>query len=678
MIPTQSLAGFTLPDYAATTPEQWHGFLAAALERAQQTLQAIGQASEAPTFTNTFEALERALYAQAKDLAAFVAAKTPHATEAMQDIAAQWVPKFLAFHTALYQDAALFARCQAVSQAWSEAPEAERRLMDKHLLAFRRAGMGLTQLEQIRLTEIASELATLQEKFQECCQQAIYKTVVLPEAAALGLSAQDVAQARAQAQEQGQVGLAFSLLPSSVEACLSVMQDRESREQLWRACQERGTGVRDEDTSPLITQILQLRLERAQILGFPFAARQLMEETMAKTPASALGLLAETWEKLRPALERDLDALRILATQDGLDEVMPWDVAFYVERYRQAAFAVDTAQLRAYLPLSRVRTGAFEVASKLFGIAFEPEAGTLYHPAAQIYRVRNRASQETLGLLVVDDLARPTKMPGAWMDELVPPSGLDAQRPVVLNVCNFPPPTAGQEPLLDMEDALTVFHELGHALHSLLTRARYPTQASTRVAQDFVELPSQVLENWLREPEGFLQIARHHQTGEAPSLALMEGIEQAGRFGQSFYMAQYLASAYVDVLLHDLDGYEMGFDLAAFERNALATLGMPPSIAPRHGLHHFSHLFSGDDYASGYYSYLWAEVLEADVFSRFREAGLFDPGLGRALRETIFAQGGARDPEALFEDFMGRGPEPEALMRKHGWEAPALKKKLSV
>ena len=666
MLPTQSVGPFVLPAFAQISIEQWSQHLEVSLAEAEEALASLAVPGQSPDFEHSFLGLEKLSRDLSEATQLFFVSMAPHSTPEKSTLGEKWAERLSEFGSSVYLSDELYARCLRVSEEWANAPEAERRLMDHHLRAFKAAGQGLSAADRSRLSSINGELARLGLEFQNLCMAAGAVVVGLPESAAEGLPAQDVEAARDRAAKAGISGLGFVLQPMQVESWIASMHDRACRQQLWQACAERGMGIRDTDARPHVRRILELRTERSRLLGYPTPAHCLMENTMAATPARAMELVKDTWEKLGPGLEADLNALRQLAAEDGVARLQPWDVGYYTAAYRRRHFSFNESTLRNYLPLSVVRQGAFDAASRLFGLRFEPVSAELYHPDTQAYLVFKNGQAEASGLLVVDDYLRETKAPGAWMDNLQPSSNLDVERfPMVVNVCNFQPPAATTPTLLEMDDAVTVFHELGHALHALLSTARYPSQAGTNVAQDFVELPSQILENWFREPSALQSIARHWETGERLSDAQIAALVESQKFGQGLFLAQYLSSAYLDLVVHDRPS-PPDEDLAQFQADVLAGLDLPEGIAPRHGLLHFSHLFTGDSYASGYYSYLWAEVLEADAFTHFRAHGLFSEEWGQRLREAIFEPGGSADPSSLFESFMGRAPSPQALLAKHG------------
>lgn len=672
MFPTQAVGPYQVPLFPQITSGAWEQALRQALDEAHHEVVAIATDDNPPTFDNTFLALERVLQKLDKTVCLFSAVKLPHATPALSEIAKEWLPRVSVFMTELYQDAGLYQRCQSAAASPGPANEAQARLIADHQRSFRDAGLALEPLERQRLRDIGAEISLLGERFTDACRDAAAAVVVLGPHAEKGLSPDEAARARETARSQGRPGgLGFALDREAVDGLLAKMEDRHSRRRLYLACANRGHAQDGVDTTPLIQAMLALRQERAALLGFASPADHFIDNTMAGHPDRALELVMSTWKQMRPALRREIDQLQTLASQDGVEDLSPWDVPYYTEQWRRQHYQIDGDLVSAHLPLPAVREGAFRAASELFGIAFEPVQAQWYHPDVQVYLVKEAGDGAPLGLLSIDDTIRDTKpSDSAWMDNLRAPSGLDGpQHPWVVNACNFEASVPGAPPLLSLEQASTVFHELGHALHALLSTAQYPSQAGTNVKQDFVELPSQIMENWAVEPESLCRFARHWQTGAPLPLALAQRMVEARQFGQGIELARYLTSAYLDLALHGQPSTR-GVDLSEFERSALNQLDAPNAIAPRHRLHHFSHLFSGDEYAANYYCYLWAEVLEAGAFARFRTEGLFNPATGAALRSTIFAPGDSRDPASLFRDFTGHDPDPSALLDKRGLSPP--------
>jgi len=416
-----------------------------------------------------------------------------------------------------------------------------------------------------------------------------------------------------------------------------------------------------------------LRQERARLLGFDTFAHFKLENQMAKTPENVAALLERVWARASDSAVRERAKLQALVTEEGGNfAVAPWDWAYYAEKIRMRDLDLDDAAVKPYLQLDRMIAAAFDTANRLFGLDFQelPDAPR-HHPDARVWEVRG-ADGGHIGIFIGDYFARSSKRSGAWMSTFrdqhkLGGTGHDGEvRPIVVNTMNFSKPAAGAAAFLTFEDARTLFHEFGHGLHGLMSNVTYPRISGTSVARDFVELPSQLYEHWLMEPALLRDFARHVETGEAIPDALLEKVRQAQTFDKGAETVQYLSSAIVDLELHRA---EIGpdFDVATFERDTLARIGMPEGLAMRHRTPHFAHVFSGDGYSSGYYSYMWSEVMDADAFGAFEEVGdAFDRATASALAEHIYSAGGQQDPEAAYIAFRGRGPEPDALLRRRG------------
>jgi peptidyl-dipeptidase Dcp len=389
---------------------------------------------------------------------------------------------------------------------------------------------------------------------------------------------------------------------------------------------------------------------------------------MAKTPEAALELLKRVWSRARAQALREAEGLQaIIAVEGGNFELRPWDWRYYAEKRRKALFDIDEGELKPYLPLDGMIAAAFDVAHRLFGLSFaERRDIPLYHPDARAWTVTGRGG-EPIALFIGDYFARPSKRSGAWMSSFRDQQKLDGPvLPIIVNVMNFAKAGAGEACLLSIDEAHTLFHEFGHALHGILSNVTYPLLAGTNVAHDFVEFPSQLYEHWLERPETLRRFARHRDSGAPMPEALIERLEAARRFNQGFATVEYTASALVDMELH-LQGEPGAIDVVGFERRALGALGMPEAIAPRHSAPHFQHIFSGEGYSAGYYSYLWSEILDADGFEAFAASGdVFDSALAERLERFVYSAGNLREPGAAYRAFRGRDPDPEALLRKRG------------
>jgi peptidyl-dipeptidase Dcp len=566
-------------------------------------------------------------------------------------------------------DDALFVRVDAVHADLASLDAEAQRLVERRWLAFRRAGAGLPGEKKQRLAEIAERLASLGAAFGQNVlgDEKGYALVLGSEAELEGLPDSARAAAQAAAEERGHPGKwVVTLSRSSVEPFLQFSARRDLREQVWRAFVSRGAGARD--NGPVMSETLALRTEMAGLLGYQTWADYRLDDTMARTPAAALDLLHRVWTPARAAALEEAKALQAMIAQEGGNfELQPWDWRYYAGKRRQALYDFDESALRAHLPLENVIAAAFDVAGRLFGLQFEPRADVdLPHPDARAWEVKD-AEGRHLALFIGDFFARPEKHSGAWMSGFRDQHRLDGgATPIVVNVLNAARGAKGEPALLSHDEARTLFHEFGHALHGMLSDVAYPYLSGTNVARDWVELPSQLYEHWLDRPEVLSRFARHYETGAPMPQDLIDRMKRARAYGQAHETIEFLASAFTDMKAHALS--EAGsVDARALEAAGLKALGMPAAIVPRHAAQHFQHIFSGDGYSAGYYSYLWSEVLDADAFEAFVEAGdVFDPALAGKLRRCVYAAGGTRPPDELWQAFRGRAPDPAALLRKRG------------
>lgn len=667
-----------LPPWERIETADFRAAFAAAIAAHAEEVDAIASCAAAPDFANVIVALENSGRPLGRLASAFWTLAGSCSTEEIRAIEREIAPKLARHSAAVWMESRLATRAAAISETGLDAEE--RRVLKLYRDAFRRAGAMLSGAPRARMAEIAAELAELGASFGQ--------NVLADESGwAMHLTAEEDlagcpgflrdAAARA-AKDRGLEGWAITLSRSLVEPFLVFSTRRDLRERAWRAWSARGTGApifSDEtDNRPLITRILRLRDEKARLLGFPTFAHFKLDPQMAKTPAAVRELL----DRVRaPAFAQakveEADLAALAAERDGLDGIEPWDWRHYAGILRRERHAIDEAEVKPYLPLSRMRDAAFDAATRLFGLEFEPIAGArLHHPSAVAYRVTREGRH--VGTFVADYFNRSSKRSGAWMSAITSQERLGNEdvRPVIINVMNFAEGSEGEESLLTLDDAHTLFHEFGHALHGLMSEVRFPFVSGTSVARDFVELPSQLYERWLMTPEILGTHARHVETGEPMPEELAERLRAAENFGQGFSTAEYLASAYVDLEMHLLGaGRLANFDPEAFEAGVLEKIGMPAAIRSRHAAPHFLHVFSGDGYSAGYYSYLWAEVMDADAFGAFREAGdVFAAGPAAALAEAVLKAGGRQDPAEAYRAFRGRDPEPEALLKARGL-APA-------
>ncbi len=603
-----------------------------------------------PTFDNTHAPLERALRDFDRAAAVYRVFGRTMSSPEYQALERELEPRLAALRDQMVQNAQLFARIAAVHEGAEGAglTAEQKRLAWLRYTDFVRAGAGLDAAAKMRLAEINQRLAGLYTRFNQNVLADEAKKVPLDDGT-------EVANTR-----------------SSVEPFLASSPNRAHREKVWRAFVSRGDNGDEHDNKPVIVEIVQLRLERARLLGYATHAHWRLERSMAKSPERALGLLEAVWKPALARVREEVADMQAVADREGAGiAIEPWDYRYYSEKVRKDKYDLDDAEVKPYLQLEALREAMFWVAGELLGLAFTPASGIpVYHPDVKVWEVKDAEGRHA-GLFYFDPYAREGKVSGAWMNAYRGQERLDGEvTPIVSNNCNYIKPAPGEPVLISWSDAHTLFHEFGHALHGLSSRVTYPSLAGTSVDRDYVEFPSQLLEHWLATPEVLNRFARHCRTGEPMPAALLDKIRRASRFNQGFETLEYLSSALVDMRLHLADPPPR--DIDAFERETLDALGMPPQLCMRHRLPHFGHLFSGDGYSAGYYSYLWADTLTADAFEAFTEAGgPYDREVARRLCDHVLCRGNTVDPAEGYRAFRGRDPGIDALMRKRGFSSAA-------
>ena len=659
---------FELPPFDLIRPEHF----APAFERAMvdhlAEIAAITADPAPPSFANTIEAMERAGSLLDRVAGVFGNLVVSLGGDALQAVDTLMSPKLAQHGMTVSLDPALFARVDALHRARPAglAPD-QLRLLDRTHLGFVRSGAALGPAEKARMSEISERLAVLHTEFgQNVLHDEKDWQLPLAEADLAGLPASVRAGARQAAVERGLDGYAITLSRSLIEPFLTFADRRDLRQVAHAAWLARGMHPGPHDNRPLIPEILALRAERARLLGYDDFASFRLADSMAGTPAAAHGLLARVWEPARRKAAVESERLLAAAHEAGFNGVIEaWDWRYWAERVRRADYAIDEEALKPYFVLDNMQQAAFDTAARLFGLEFieRPDA-PIYHPDVRSYEVRDASGH--VGVFVADAFARPDKRSGAWMSSFRDQENMDhAVSPIIINNNNF----ARAEPtLLSFTDAETLFHEFGHALHGLLSRVRYKGQSGTSVRRDFVEFPSQVFEHWISVPETLRRYARHHATGEPIPDAMIEKLLAARLFNEGFGTVEYTSSALIDLELHTAPD-PGAIDIAAFEQDFARRMGMPRGTGLRHRPAHFQHLFAGGGYAAGYYSYMWAEVLDADGYGAFEEAGdPFDPPTASRLRD-VFSAGDTRDPMELYVAFRGRAPDPAALLKSRGLDA---------
>lgn len=662
---------FGLPPFGGLAPDHFRPAFDQAFAAHRAEIDTIAANPAGPTFANTIEALEKSgrdLERVANVFSVLAGADTGDAIEAVE----RDVSPLLARHAnALYLDRALYARiADLYARRETLGLSAEQaRVLDRYHTRFVRAGGALEKPAQDRLAAINERLASLGTSFgQNVLADEKSYALMLDEADLAGLPDFARDAARAAAEERGAPSkYAITLARSSCEGFLQFSARRDLREKVFQAWIKRGENGGKTDNRALISEMVALRGERARLLGFATYADYRLDDQMAKTPAAARGLLDEVWSRARSKAEVERAALQAMIAEEGGNFALaPWDWRYYAEKLRKAKYELDEAEIKPYFQLDKMIEAAFETARRLFGLTFTPVSAPLYHPDARAFEATDAAGQH-VGLFIGDYFARGSKHSGAWMTSLRDQEKLLGEvRPIILNVCNFSKPAAGEKALLSFDDARTLFHEFGHALHGLLSNVTYPLLAGTAVPSDFVELPSQLYEHWLEVPEILQTYARHATTGEPMPKALLDRLLATRTFNQGFATVEYTACALVDLDIHALPDAS-ALDVTTFERERLDALQMPAEIVMRHRLPHFQHLFSGGGYAAGYYSYMWSEVLDADAFEAFSETGnAFDPATAKRLRDFIYGAGNLRDPAEAYKAFRGRLPAVDALLKKRG------------
>jgi peptidyl-dipeptidase Dcp len=659
---------FGLPPFDRIKPEHFPPAFDRGMAEEEADIAAIAQSPEPATFANTIEALERSgpLLTRISDL--FHNLNSSATNKEIDAIARDYMPKLAAHRTKIALDPDLFARIDALYRQRETLGLAsdQLRLLERHHLRLVRAGALLGPTEKARMAEITTRMAELHVHFgQNVLHDEDEWRLVLDESDLAGLPEFAREAAASAAAEHGLAGkYVITLSRSSVEPFLTFSARRDLRETAYRAWTARGEHHGEHDNAPLIAELLTLRQEQARLLGYTTYAAYRLDDTMAKTPDAAEHLLEEVWTPAKHRAAAERTELAEAANADGLNApIAPWDWRYYAEKVRSATYDFDESSVKPYFVLDNMVAALFETAGKLFGLSFVPRADCpVYHPDVRVYEVRDTAGK-VVGVFLHDNFARPGKRSGAWMSSYRDQESLDGEViPIVVNNNNF---SKGDPTLLSFDDARTLFHEFGHGLHGLLSHVRYRSQSGTAVMRDFVEFPSQIMEHWVSVPETLRKYARHYQTGEPLPEALLEKLLAARNFNQGFATVEYTACAMLDLELH-ARAEEKPVDIAQFERNFLAQVGMPAEIGLRHRPTHFQHLFDGDGYAAGYYAYMWAEVLDADGYAAFTQAGNdFDQNLAAKLK-VIYSAGDTRDPMELYREFRGREPEVDALLAQRG------------
>ncbi len=664
---------FEMPPFEAIRDEDFLPAFEEAMRLHLAEVNEIAESPAEPSFANTVEALERAGRALEKASAVFFNLAAADTNAERQRIEREISPKLSLHAMAILTNPKLFAR---IAKLFENAGELglnaeQAQVLENYHKKFVRAGAKLGEAQKTRLKEIEARLSGLQTAFAQnvLADEKPFQLVLEGEDDLKGLP-DFVRQAAAEAAAaRGLPGKhVITLSRASIEPFLEFSGRRDLREKAHTAFIARGQTDGATDNRPLIGEILTLRAERAKLLGFETYAAFQIGDAMAKTPENARSLMEDVWQHAKVKAEKERAALQAIAQSEGYNEPLAaWDWHYYAEKRRSALFSIDGAELMPYFELNNMIAAVFETASRLFGLSFKEVSGVpVYHEDVRVFEVTDRTGK-LIALFLGDYFHRPSKRSGAWMSGFREQERLDREvLPIIVNVLNFTKAPQGSPSLLSLDDARTLFHEFGHALHGTLSDVTYRSLSGTSVDRDFVELPSQLFENWLLQPDTLARFARHAGTGQPMPHHLVERVIAARKFNQGFATAEYTASALFDLDIHE-QAEPQAIDPAAFEESLRARIGVPDAIALRHRPSHFQHIFAGSSYAAGYYTYLWAEVMEADAFGAFEEAGdIFDPGVAERLHKYIYSSGGKMKPDEAYRAFRGRDPSPAPLMEKRG------------
>lgn len=663
---------FNVPPFDKIKDEHFKPAFEEALKRHNLEIDSITNNKEEPTFENTIVALENAGSLLNNVSTIFYNLNSANTNDSLQAIAQEMAPKLSAHSDEINLNAKLFQRVKFVYDNQNKfALDAEdKKLLEETYKGFVRSGANLSDADKEKLKKINAEISVLTTKFGQnlLAETNAYELVIDKEEDLAGLPEAVKAAAAETAKAKGKEGKwVFTLSNPSVMPFLQYADNRELRKQIWNAYQKRGNNGNDNDNKDVLLKIANLRLEKAKLLGYESHAAYVLEEAMAGNPNNVYNLLNKLWTPaINKAKAEAADIQKEIEAAKDTFKVAPYDWRYYAEKIRVKRYALNEEEIKPYFSLASVREGAFETATKLYGITFVALNNVpTYHEEVEVYEVKDKDGSH-LGLLYADFFPRESKRGGAWMTSYRRQYMKEGKRvaPVISIVCNFTKPVGDQPALLTFDEATTLFHEFGHALHGLMSNVKYRSLAGTSVSRDFVELPSQIMENWAADPEVLKTYAKHYKTGEAIPDSLIAKMEKAGTFDQGFATTEYLAASLLDMAYHAIKTPITG-DVNTFEKAAMDKIGLIDAIIPRYRSTYFQHIFSGG-YSAGYYAYIWAEVLDSDAYAAFKEKGLFDEVTAASFRKNILEKGGTVNPAELYRAFRGKDPDPIHLMKKRG------------
>ena len=665
-----------VPPWNLVRSEEFVTAFDAAIDASNADIKAITDTSEKPSFENTIVAMERAGRTLSRLEAIFFVYASNLNVGPIPDIEKVIVPKLSEHEDSIYQNKELFARISSVydSPAMKDGSFdlAQRRLVDDTYKTFLRKGAKLNRSDKAKLSQMNTRLARLFTDFSQnvLADEKGYVTWIKDKSELGGLPDSVTAAMANAAKDRDSKGgdWAITNTRSSMDPFLTYSSNRPLREKVWRNYYSRGDNGDKYDNNKIIAEILKIRAARAKLLGYETHAHWRMEPTMAKKPEAAMDLMMKVWPKALARVREEVADMQAIADEEGAKiKIEPWDYRYYAEKVRKAKYDLDFNEVKPYLQLDKLREAMMWAATQLYGLHFKQLSGIpVFHPDVTVWEVTD-ADGKHVGLWYLDPYAREGKRSGAWMTDYRAQENMGKPiTTIVSNNSNFIKGADGEAVLISWDDAVTLFHEFGHALHGLLSKVNYRSQSGTSVARDYVEFPSQINEHWLETPEILNQFAIHHKTGQAIPQELLDKIKKASTFNQGFDTVEYLASALMDMKLHLAGSADIDPD--AFERDTLADMGMPSELPMRHRTPHFMHIFSSDSYSAGYYSYLWADALTADAAERFVEAGSFyDKDVAKSLHDNVMSIGDTIDPAEGFRRFRGRDVDTSALLRKRGF-----------
>lgn len=663
---------YGIPPFEEIQVSDYEPAFEAGIAEAKASIDSITANPEAPTFQNTILPLDNLSPTLERVMSVLMALSEADSSEELTAVTEKLLPRYTAFTDEMMMNQSLFDRVQTLYNNLDTVnqPLDERRAISDTYTAFVRKGALLPADKQEELKKVNGTLTDLYLKFNKNLLNAnnTFEIVVDKQEDLAGLPQTTIDNAAAEAKQRGKEGKwVFTLHAPSRLAVLQYADNRDLREKMWKGYTTNAT-TGDNDNRPVINQILKARAQKASLLGYKDFASYMTADKMAKTPEAAEELLMKIFVPAKAKVAEEVATMQALSDAAGNTfKIEPWDYYYFAEKVRQRDFALNENEIRPYFAVDSVRNGIFEMARRLYGLTFEemPDAPK-YHPDVKVYDVKDEKG-EHLAVFMTDYFTRPSKRQGAWMEELktswINPDG-SVERPVIYNVGNFAPPTADAPALLTIDDVQTMFHEFGHGLHGMLSRARLKSQSGTSVDRDFVEFPSQFHEHWAFDPEMLKVYAHHYKTGEVIPDSLVQKINAASKHNMGFATAELAGAALLDLNWGHLNP-EGDVDVDAFEKSVADKLGMPAELTFRYRSPYFKHIFGDDGYASGYYTYLWAEVFDADAYQLFREKGVFNPELAGKIKH-ILESGSSEDPMVLYESFSGRKPSPDALLHQRG------------